>query len=216
MIPRARREAGQAVPIYITVVASLLFLALAYFVVGQASASRNGAQSAADAAALAAAQDARDQLRRGLLASVLNPRNWNDLLNGKGFGTYGACQEARSFAARNKSDVIPGGCRRLTDGRMGFTVKVKTQKSLGETVVPGTEDIHMTAEAIAVIEPRCTFKPDETEPEDGEDPDSGGSGNDKPVFPGELTCDGRDRFIDPENLDFFPDAADLFTVRLSD
>jgi hypothetical protein len=215
VIPRVHREAGQAVPIYITVVASLLFLALAYFVVGQASASRNGAQSAADAAALAAAQDARDQLRRGLLASVLNPRNWSDLLNGKGFGTYGACQEAQRFAARNESDVTPGGCRRLADGRLGFTVKVKTQEPLGETVVPGTENIRMTAEATAVIEPRCTFKPDDEKPEDGEDPDNGG-GNDKPVFPGKLTCDGRDRFIDPENLDFFPDPADLFTVRLSD
>lgn len=213
--PRKQREAGQAVPIYITVVASLLFLALAYFVVGQASASRNGAQSAADAAALAAAQDARDQLRRGLLASVLNPRSWDDILSGRGFGTYGACREAQRFAAQNKSDIAPGGCRRLTDGRPGFTVKVKTQEPLGETVVPGTEDIHMTAEAVAVIEPRCTFKPDEEKPEDGEDPDNGG-GNDKPVFPGKLTCDGRDRFIDPENLDFFPDAADLFTVRLSD
>ncbi|WP_194292244.1 pilus assembly protein TadG-related protein [Streptomyces jumonjinensis] len=36
-------------------VAGLLFLALAFFAVGQAGASRNGTQSGADAAALAAA-----------------------------------------------------------------------------------------------------------------------------------------------------------------
>lgn len=213
MIARKYREAGQAVPIYITVVASLLFLAFAYFVVGQASASRNGAQSAADAAALAAAQDARDQLRKGLLDSILTPGNWDDLLKGKKFGTFGACQEAQRFASQNKSNVTD--CQRLSGWRNGFTVKVKTKESLGETVVPGTENTHMTAKATAVIEPRCTFKPDEDEQEDSEGSDEGGD-EDKPVFPGKLKCDGKDRFIDPENLDLFPDAADLFTVRLSD
>jgi hypothetical protein len=213
LVQRQHREAGQAFPIYITVVASLLFLALSYFVVGQASAARNGAQSAADAAALAAAQDARDQVRRDLLAHLLNPSVFDDLLHGHQFGTYSACQEAQRFAAQNASDVTD--CQRLSDGREGFTVEVRTQEPLGETVIPGTENKHMTAMATAVIEPRCTFKPDEEKPEDGEDRDKG-KGNDKPVFPGALTCDGKDWPIDPEHLDLFPDPADLFTVRLSD
>ena len=59
---RSPRDDGQAFPIYITVVGGLLFLAFAYFAVGQAAVNRNGAQTAADAAALAAAQEARDQL----------------------------------------------------------------------------------------------------------------------------------------------------------
>src|SRR4051794_28092055 len=59
---RKYHDAGQAFPIYITVVGGLLFLAFAYLAVGQAAATRNGAQTAADAAALAAAQDLRDKL----------------------------------------------------------------------------------------------------------------------------------------------------------
>jgi Flp pilus assembly protein TadG len=43
----------------------LLFAALAFFVFARAASVRNGAQSAADAAALAAAQDARDELVDG-------------------------------------------------------------------------------------------------------------------------------------------------------
>jgi len=42
------------------VIAGLLFLAFAFFAVAQAGTVRNGGQSAADAAALAAAQDDRD------------------------------------------------------------------------------------------------------------------------------------------------------------
>ncbi|MGV9241848.1 pilus assembly protein TadG-related protein, partial [Streptomyces nigra] len=57
--PHRRGDTGQAFPIYITVAAGLLFLAFAYLAVGQAAANRNGAQTAADAAALAAALDTR-------------------------------------------------------------------------------------------------------------------------------------------------------------
>ncbi|WP_170837838.1 pilus assembly protein TadG-related protein [Streptomyces sp. TP-A0874] len=207
------RDSGQALPIYITVVASLLFLALAFLVVGQAGAARNGAQSAADAAALAAAQNARDQLRGGLINSLLEPGNWKDLIEGRKFGTYSACLDAGRFAAQNKSEVVPGGCERLTGWRNGFTVKVKTQQPLGKTVIPGTESKHMTAEATAVIEPKCTFKPDEGD--DSPEPPPGEGDEDEEPKQLKLKCDGRDWSIDPENFDFFPDAADLFSVRLS-
>ena len=60
--PRRYGDAGQAFPIYITVVGGLLFLALAYFAVGQATVNRGGAQTAADAASLAAAQYVRYHL----------------------------------------------------------------------------------------------------------------------------------------------------------
>ncbi|MER6994312.1 pilus assembly protein TadG-related protein [Streptomyces sp. NPDC000410] len=204
------REAGQAFPIYITVVASLLFLAFAYFVVGKAADKRNDAQGAADAAALAAAQDARDQLRGALLGSVLNPTDWEDLVEGRGFGAGRCFTAADRFAKENDSKVT--ACDPYFGSRWGFTVEVETLGSVGESVVPGTENKKGTARARAVIEPRCSFKA-APKPEDGEDPDEG-AGNDKPVFPGTLTCDGTP--IDLEKLDFFPEAADLFRVRLVD
>ncbi len=64
---RHRRDAGQTLPIYVVAIGGLLFLALAFFAVGQAAATRNGAQTAADAAALAAGQKYRDDLRKGFL-----------------------------------------------------------------------------------------------------------------------------------------------------
>jgi len=82
MPPRGRGDAGQAFPIYITVVAGLLFLAFAYLAVGQAAANRNGAQTAADAAALAAAQDTRDQLAELWKLDVKDPAKWWDIFHG--------------------------------------------------------------------------------------------------------------------------------------
>ncbi|MGW1880839.1 pilus assembly protein TadG-related protein [Streptomyces sp. NPDC001970] len=209
---RKRREAGQALPIYITVVASLLFLAFGYFVVGKAADKRSDAQGAADAAALAAAQEARDQIGRDLLASLLNPANWKDLIEGRGFGYGQSCAEASRFAAENDSNVLL--CDRYYGYRDGFTVEVETVDAVGDSVIPGTENKKGTARARAIIEPRCTFE-EKPKPDDGEDADEG-RGNDKPDFPGLLTCNGKDMPIDPENLDFFPDVADLFTVRLVD
>lgn len=82
MRPRRYSDAGQAFPIYITVVAGLLFLAFAYVAVGQAAVNRGGAQTAADAAALAAAQDTRDQLAGKWVAVVLDPTKWQDIFDG--------------------------------------------------------------------------------------------------------------------------------------
>jgi len=196
------------------VVASLLFLAFAYFAVGQAAATRNGAQGAADAAALAAAQEARDQLGRDLLGSVLKPGNWEDLFNGKGFGYGESCEEAERFAKSNKAKVIV--CDRHYGRHDGFTVKVESLDGFGESVIPGTENEKSRTEATAVIEPLCTFEA-EPEPEPGESDDAdNGEDDDKTVSPGTLKCDGKDLPIDPENHDWLPDLADLFTVRLVD
>lgn len=73
MIGRHRSDQGQAFPIYIAMVAGLLFLAFAFFAVGKASVTRNGAQGAADAAALAAAQQARDEIGPAFLGVLLLP-----------------------------------------------------------------------------------------------------------------------------------------------
>ncbi|QLE73715.1 hypothetical protein FGW37_20935 [Streptomyces rectiverticillatus] len=241
MTVRPDREAGQALPIYITVVAGLLFLAFAYVAVGQAAVSRNGAQSAADAAALAAARDAREQLRAGLLASLTDPATWQRALNGKNVFTERACSAARRFAELNEAQMGEGpeGCRPLSDGRTGFTVRLQSKKSIGGSVVPGTEKRHMKATATAVIVPRvCTLRPVDDpgatgkpepsrtpkprtskEPGTNRTPDPGKSKETEPK-PLRLHCsDGRTWDIDPKNPGEprnLPGVADLFSVRLAD
>ncbi|MEU6879745.1 pilus assembly protein TadG-related protein [Streptomyces sp. NPDC046712] len=214
MTDRRTGDAGQAFPIYITVVAGLLFLAFAYFAVGQAAATRNGAQTAADAAALAAAQDAREQLRDGWLEVILDPTAWERFLNGESYVTSRACERAASFAAKNDADLWGDGCARLPLGDEGFRVQVRTRYTVGESIIPGTEGQHATAEATAVLEPRCSFTapepPSEPEPEPEPEP--------TPTEPGPilgLSCDGDPWEIDPERPRL-PSAADLFTVRLAD
>lgn len=220
---RRSREAGQAAPIYITMVAGLLFLALAFFAVGQAGATRNGAQSAADAAALAAAQESRDQFRLDLLGNLLQPGYLDDIFNGNPLGTFNGCAEATRFADKNEADLDTskpsGGCGWTGDGRWGFTVDVITQKPMGDSVLPGTEDEKAEAHATAVVEPRCTFKPaEDDEPpaeEEPEEPGEGEEGEEEPVSPGELVCDGKPQSIDPVNP-VLPDMSVLFSVRLAE
>ncbi|MFC8274449.1 pilus assembly protein TadG-related protein [Streptomyces sp. NPDC057271] len=214
-----QKDSGQAFPVYIAVMAGLLFLAFAYFAVGQAAAHRNGAQTAADAAALAAAQDARDQLRDGWLAVILHPTQWDDFLSGGAYDEYAACQRAASFAAKNGAELPDGGCDPLP---LGFRVEVRSLDSIGRSVVPGTENQHATATATAVLEPLCAFEaPEPTEdPEPTEEPvpEPEPDPSPTPTEPSPilgLTCDGVPWTIDPDRPEL-PSAADLFTVRLTD
>ncbi|WP_371617645.1 pilus assembly protein TadG-related protein [Streptomyces sp. NBC_00454] len=143
------RDRGQAFPIYVVMVAGLLFAALAFFVIGQAAVTRSDAQGAADAAALAAAREARDHLVPGVVLVDLRPGDWEDILNGKLFYTAGACTEAMNFAERN-------GAKATCDpSPLSFSVAVQTDGTVGKSVIPGTETMHGTANATAVIEPRC-------------------------------------------------------------
>ncbi|WP_265584834.1 pilus assembly protein TadG-related protein [Streptomyces sp. S07_1.15] len=195
---RLRGDAGQAFPIYITVVAGLLFLAFAYFAVGQAAALRNGAQTAADAAALAAAQDVRDQMYDGFLDAVEEEDAWEDWLGGGGLTGVdegAACAQAADFAARNSSSVNPCQC-----SEEECTVAVHTDSSIGKTIVPGTEGTRGEADATAVVEPRCRVETGDTDSI-------------------EFSCDGEDWIIDPDDLDdsdVLPEAADLFSVYLTE
>ncbi|MDH6220224.1 pilus assembly protein TadG-related protein [Streptomyces pseudovenezuelae] len=198
---RRRRygDAGQAFPIYIVVVAGLLFLAFAYLAVGQAAATRNGAQTAADAAALAAAQDTRDQLADMWVDVVLDPTKWQDILDGDA-AVLDGCARAYELAAQN--DAQATGCE-PQPARPGYTVEVRTNKPVGDTIVPGTENQYATASATAVIEPLCTF------PLPGED-----AGDD--TLP-QLTCkDGEEWTLDPDDLTELPGPEDLFDVHLAD
>lgn len=201
-------------------VVSLLFLALAFFAVGQAGATRNGAQSAADAAALAAAKESRDRFVLG----DLDIPGWSDLFDGDLVGEDG-CGASHTYAARNGASVT--GCSELGDGRWGFHVTVRSVKSVGDTILPGTEGKHAVATATAVVVPRCTFEAaddgasDDGAADDGA-ADSGsaddGSADDgvvdaEPPSPGSLNCEGTQLDLDPDDL---PDMSDLFEVRLTE
>ncbi|MFD5792842.1 pilus assembly protein TadG-related protein [Streptomyces diastatochromogenes] len=191
------RDAGQAFPIYITVVAGLLFLALAYLAVGQAAVNRGGAQTAADAAALAAAQNTRDQLAGKWLEDLLDPTKWQDIFDGK-VAVDDPCWRAGQLATANEATL--DACEPLEP--LKYTVTVTTNKSVGHSVVPGTENIKSSKSATAVIEPLCTFElPGE------------GAGND--ALP-RLTCKDRDWDLNPDDLADLPRPEDLFDVHLAD
>lgn len=221
MIAKASSDRGQAAPLYITAVVGLLFVALLFFAFGKADASRNTTQSAADAAALAAAQESRDQLK----GDFLDPDFLKDVFSGDLIGTADGCQAASRFAQLNGARQLT--CKQLEDGRWGFTVRVESSKPVGDTILPGTDTQHAKAHATAVVEPRCTFDPEappsddaSTLPdgEDGEgDAGEGNPGDDKgkEPSPGKITCDDGEWQIDPDHLDLLPDMADLFTVRLA-
>ncbi|GCB46345.1 hypothetical protein SNL152K_3643 [Streptomyces sp. NL15-2K] len=179
------------------VVAGLLFLAFAYLAVGQAAANRNGAQTAADAAALAAALDTRDQLAGKWVEDVLDPTKWQAIFDGNGV-PYDGCGRAVQLAAQNDAGVNDCWSPKLLE----YTVEVQTNKTVGDSIVPGTEGKKSTASSTAVIEPLCTFKlPGE------------GAGGD--VLP-ELTCKDADWELDPDDLADLPDPEDLFDVHLAD
>ncbi|MFF5918316.1 pilus assembly protein TadG-related protein [Streptomyces flavochromogenes] len=221
---RGRGDSGQAFPAYIAVIAGVLFLAFVYFAVGQAAVTRGGAQTAADAAALAAAQDARDQLRDRWLEVLLTPDQWGPFLRGEAYSVGLACERAASFAARNEAELsADGGCVPLS-GDQGFRVTVSTTGTVGRSIVPGTESRHAVASAEAVVEPLCTFDPPAPTPdpssEEPSDPPSEPTETPPPDEEEEadgpilgLTCDDAEWEIDPE-APTLPDVSDLFTVRL--
>ncbi|WP_121748965.1 pilus assembly protein TadG-related protein [Streptomyces sp. E2N166] len=191
-------DTGQAFPIYITVVGGLLFLAFAYFAVGQASANRNGAQTAADAAALAAAQDTRDQLAEVWVNDIGDPTRWQSIFEGDVAGLGPSCWRGEQLAARNDARVL--SCN--PEGLLGFAVEVETDRPVGDSIVPGTEDKRSRASATAVIEAECTF----------ELPSEAAEGDALP----QLTCGEEQWDLDPENPGDLPKPEELFDVHLAD
>ncbi|MER7678246.1 pilus assembly protein TadG-related protein [Streptomyces sp. NPDC096934] len=197
----SRNDRGQTLPIYIWLTGILLFAAIAFFVFAQAASARNGAQSAADAAALAAAQDTRDELMDKLGAAVGQADDWLDWLDGvlrpDGLGADAAAQQ---LAAENDS-TLQGLQPVERNGYPGYRADIRTNYTVGKSIIPGTEGRHATAHAVAVIKPRCDFDP-------AADPK-------KPV---ELDCDGEIVNIDPGDFDpvDLPDASVLFSVHLAE
>ncbi|SEE39858.1 Putative Flp pilus-assembly TadE/G-like [Streptomyces sp. 3213] len=200
MPPRRHGDAGQAFPIYITVVAGLLFLAFAYVAVGQAAVNRGGAQTAADAAALAAAQDTRDQLAGKWVENVLDPTKWQDIFDGNVAGLVDPCGRAAQLAGQNRAHVT--GCTPQPGLPPGYEVGVESDKPVGDSIVPGTENTFSKATATAVIKPLCTF----------ELPGADAGDNVLPT----LTCKDRSWELDPLHLTDLPGPEDLFDVHLAD
>ncbi|NGO46849.1 hypothetical protein G6048_33615 [Streptomyces sp. YC419] len=186
---------------YIWLTGILLFAAVALFAFAQAASARNGAQSAADAAALAAAQEHRDELMEELEGAIGVDDNWLDWLDPAEATGDGATAAAQQLAAANDSSLQGGAQRVEVNGFPGYEVGIQTNYTVGDSIIPGTETVRATAQATAVIEPRCDF----------EVPDD-------PLDVVELDCDGEPIEIDPEDfvLDDLPDASVLFSVYLAE
>jgi hypothetical protein len=178
------------------VVGGLLFLAFAYFAVGQAAATRSEAQTAADAAALAAALETRDALADQWLQNIKKPDAWQAIFDGKAPVGSG-CWRAHQLAARNDASV---DCSLV--GPLSYRVVAETNEAVGDTIVPGTEGQRATESATAVIEPRCLF--DLPAEDTGED-----------ALP-KLTCEGEDWDLKPDDPLGLPKPEDLFDVHLAD
>jgi cysteine sulfinate desulfinase/cysteine desulfurase-like protein len=178
--------------------AALFFLAFAYFAVGQATVVRNGTQTAADAAALAAAREYRDEVHDAFLHALLGGdlTALGTLLTGLGTDDGQACAAAQTYAAENKADVVSGSCTQVA-GPPGYTVEVVSRDTVGSSVIDGTENMHARASATAVVEPRCAADRKE-------------SGH-RVSF----ACPGGDLVVDPTASDFTLDLADFYFVHLS-
>ncbi|MEV5656956.1 pilus assembly protein TadG-related protein [Streptomyces sp. NPDC052291] len=220
-----RSETGQAAPLYITAVVGLLFFALVFFAFGEAGVQRNGAQSAADASALAAAKESRGLLEADLKTHLADPDFIASVFSPSFLGSpENSCWKASAFGALNKASAVR--CRPLTDGRWGYEVSLKSDKGMSTNIVPGTEGKKAEAQAVAVVEPRCSFAPepeDTPEPESTPDPGSSpetdeDSDPETPAAPvGKVRCDGgKEWTVDPEDPTLMPDVADLFSVHLAE
>ncbi|MDI3390426.1 pilus assembly protein TadG-related protein [Streptomyces sp. B-S-A8] len=186
-------------PLYIWLVAVLLFVAFVFFVFAKGAVARNGAQSAADAAALAAAQEVRDELTDGFVVG-LESGDWEEWLDGEEFLGDGRAA-ATDLAAANDATLTRLDIGEM-DGKPSFAAGVETNYTVGDSLIPGTENTRAKASATAVIEPRCTVDVDI-------DPS-------KEV---KFRCDGSGAWeIDPEGPGDveLPKANDLFAVHLAD
>ncbi|MER5782260.1 pilus assembly protein TadG-related protein [Streptomyces mobaraensis] len=198
------RDAGQAFPLYIVAIAGFLFVALAVFAVGMAGAARNGTRSAADAAALAAAQDYREQSYTGFLRDLAaRPGgDWRRWFDGRGDAPATACREAERLARDNAADLTDPGCAPAPGPdptTLAFDVTVTARDGIGTSVVPGTEDVHPTASSRAVVTPRCRPAP----------------GGDAGAPYARFDCDDGPLTVDPAHPDPRLTARTLFAVRLA-
>lgn len=150
---------------------------------------------------MAAAQDSRDELMKGLAGAVGTDDHWLEWLKGDLFKGTGATAAADRLAAENDSTVQGVAEPATVNGFPGYRVEIETRYTVGDSIIPGTERQHAKAHATAVIEPRCTFAADAD-----------------PTKLVQLRCGGDLVDIDPEDFhsDELPDASVLFSVHLAE
>ncbi|GGZ55860.1 hypothetical protein GCM10010344_22220 [Streptomyces bluensis] len=153
---------------------------------------------------MAAAQEARDELLLGLGDAIGTDDDWLDWLNlpvDVDIPNDGPSAAAQALAADNDATALGGAQREVVDGYLGFRVAVRTNYTVGNSIIPGTENMQAEAEATAVIKPRCEFDVDAD-----------------PTKPVDLVCDGEPVSVDPEDFDpdDLPDASVMFSVRLAE
>ncbi|MGA5225226.1 pilus assembly protein TadG-related protein [Streptomyces koyangensis] len=193
---RSAGDAGQALPLFIWVTGIVLFAAFAFFAFAQGAVARNGAQTAADAAALAAANDTREELAEGLVRAVEEGEEWLDWLEGRGALGGTARSEAARLAGANSATVSGFGVEE-TNGWPGYRVSVEMNDSVGDSIIPGTEGMYAKAVAVSVVEPLCEVLAD----------DSNIS----------FRCsNGGEYEFDADDMSFddLPDLADMYSVHL--
>ncbi|MFF3623607.1 pilus assembly protein TadG-related protein [Streptomyces sp. NPDC002467] len=207
---RRGRDRGQALPVYVVVIAGLLFAALAFFVIGQASVTRSDAQGAADAAALAAAREARDGVLLNLDLATVKSEDWKKIVDGEFLKVGEACAAARAFALKNDATA------ECEPSLPQFTVTVQTKRTVGESVIPGTGEMHGTATATALVEPRCHLGAFPTPSPTPTTPDGGSSPAPMPSPPVvNFQCRGESVKLDPLNPGSLTALTrKLFSVRL--
>lgn len=113
----------------------------------------------------------------------------------------GATAAAEDLAAQNDAALQGVAVEVAAGGLPGYEAAIQTNYTVGDSIIPGTETKRATADAIAVIEPRCDIPP-------AADPT-------KLVT---LDCDGDLVDIDPVdfNPDDLPEASVLFSVYLAE
>lgn len=168
------------------------------FAFGKADTTRNGTQSAADSAALAAAQQARDQLKPEIVAHLADATWLEGIFSGVLQGVFNGCGDAQRFASINDAGQVL--CNPLFDGRWGYYVKLTSNKSMGKSIIPGTETKHATSQSTAIVDSRCHFVPS--------------AGQDPTGSPGVVICPEFVWHVDPTQPETIPTLADLFDVHL--
>lgn len=132
-------EEGQALPALLVLVVAILALGVALFQVARAADLRAGAQTGADAAALAAAQTMPDRLAAGLRSI--------GVISIGGIDHGAARAAAGDYAGRNGTTVVD-----YRPSALGATVGVESDATLdGEQVPEGARGTRGAAEARAEV-----------------------------------------------------------------
>jgi hypothetical protein len=127
--------------------------------------------------------------------------DWLDWLDPQQATGNGATAAAQMLAAQNDATLQGGAEPVVRNGFPGFRVSVRTNFTVGDSIIPGTEGDKAEASAVAVLQPRCDVEPDADASEEVE-----------------LDCDGELVTLDLSDFDpaDLPDAAVLFSVYLAD